>query len=90
MPSPAVAIAFLLCDTPTGPGRLQARLGPVFVSGFGNNTQQYPSLVALRAAYALGQITAAQFTSFANASVMNAQVQERVAADVLRAAGENP
>jgi hypothetical protein len=44
----------------------------------------------LKAAYALGQITAAQFTSFANASVMNAQVQERVAADVLRAAGENP
>jgi hypothetical protein len=59
---------------------------------FGNNTQQFPSLQALRAALALGQISQAQFVSYALSSEMRAQVQIKVAKDVLAVSegGLNP
>jgi hypothetical protein len=64
----------------------------VAAPSFGNNTQQYPSIQALRAALALGQISQAQFVSYALASEMRAQVQIKVAKDVLAVAegGLNP
>jgi hypothetical protein len=56
---------------------------------FGNNVLQFPSLAALKAAYALGQITYAQFISYSLASEMNAQVAVRNAKDVLYNAGDS-
>jgi hypothetical protein len=55
---------------------------------FGNNVQQYPSIAALKAAYALGQITYAQFVSYALATEMQAQVQIRAARDTLVNTGD--
>jgi hypothetical protein len=51
---------------------------------FANNVQQYPSLQALRAALSLGQLTQAQFNSYALASQMQAQVQKTAALTTLR------
>jgi hypothetical protein len=64
----------------------------VAAPSFSNNTQQYPSLAAIEAAYALGQITAAQRVAYKLASEMNAQVQIKVAKDVLAVSegGQNP
>jgi hypothetical protein len=55
---------------------------------FGNNTQQYPSIAALKAAYALGQITTAQFISYSLATEMFAQTQVRAARDTLVGTGD--
>jgi hypothetical protein len=42
---------------------------------FGNNTQQYPSIAALKAAHALGQITTAQFVGYCLASEMKRKLK---------------
>jgi hypothetical protein len=64
----------------------------VAAPSFANNTQQFPSLAAIDVAYSLNQITAAQRVSYKLASEMNAQVQIKVAKDVLAASegGLNP
>jgi hypothetical protein len=55
---------------------------------FGNNTQQYPSLQAIEAAYALGQITAAQRTAYKLATDMFAATQIRATRDALINTGD--
>jgi hypothetical protein len=55
---------------------------------FDNNTQQYPSLQAIEAAYALGQITATQRTAYKLATEMACQVAIRTARDTLVNTGD--
>jgi hypothetical protein len=55
---------------------------------FGNNTQQYPSIVALKAALSVGQITQAQFMAYSLATEMFAQTQIRAAKDTLVNTGD--
>jgi hypothetical protein len=55
---------------------------------FANQTQRYPSIRALRAALAAGQISQAQYVSYALATEMACQVQIRAAKDVLVNAGD--
>ena len=61
---------------------------PVAAPSVDNNTNQYVSLTALRAYYAQGLISRAQFVSYANQTAMAAQVAIQTAKDVLRAAGD--
>jgi hypothetical protein len=55
---------------------------------FGNNTLQYPSIAALKAALSVGQITQAQFVSYSLATEMFAQTQIRAARDTLVNTGD--
>jgi hypothetical protein len=55
---------------------------------FGNNVNQFPSIAALNLALQVGQITAAQYLSYVQASKMNAQVTQRAARDVLVNSGD--
>jgi hypothetical protein len=55
---------------------------------FNNNTQQYPSIATLKAALSAGQITQAQYVSYALATEMYTQTQIRAAKDVLVNSGD--